>query len=233
MGETDRRGVKNKGEGGSETAQVRWKKDDRGEVKKNQITCAEGQVFDPRHPGRGESRAPRSLGGAGQADWGRARAQRGARGSRPASRPSWGRRAGSRASGTDSRPTARVAARSCGSRPGGLSPAESKVGKVSPKVSPTLLGTQGPISRPRRPVGSRNPFPGRLCRPPARASWDPRGPNSGLMQIPPRADARPRTPASAGLLIAERENAEEGEREREKKKIFSAQFKSHGKGLQL
>jgi hypothetical protein len=40
------------------------------------------------------------------------------------------------------------------------------------------------------------------------------------------------------LLIAEKENAKEregeGERERERrKKIFSAQFKSHGKGLQL
>lgn len=44
------------------------------------------------------------------------------------------------------------------------------------------------------------------------------------MQIPPGADARPRTQASTGLLIAERENAEEGERgrEREEKNILSS-----------
>lgn len=44
------------------------------------------------------------------------------------------------------------------------------------------------------------------------------------MQIPPGADARPRTQASTRLLIAERENAEEGERgrEREEKNILSS-----------
>ena len=73
-----RRGEENKGEGGSETAQVRWKKDDRGEVKKNQITCAEGQVVDPGHPGRCESRAARRRGP--RARWGTRRGAAGSQG---------------------------------------------------------------------------------------------------------------------------------------------------------
>lgn len=153
-----RRGEENKGEGGSETAQVRWKKDDRGEVKKNQITCAEGQVFDPGHPGRCESRA---LGDWGRGPGGgRAGAQRGARGRQPASHPSLGCPAGSGVPRPDLGSTLRVAARSRRGRPGGLSLAENKVGKVSPKVSPTLLGTQGPAPRPWRLVGSGSPFRG-------------------------------------------------------------------------
>lgn len=159
MGEAHRWGKKNKGQGGSETARVRWKKADRGEVKRNQSTCAEGQVFDPGHPGRGESQAARSPGGSGPGG-ARARARRGARGGRPPSRPSWDGPTSSLVPGPDSGPTSRVAARSRRGQPGGLSPAESKVGKVSPKVSPTLLGTQALASRPWRPVGSRSPFRG-------------------------------------------------------------------------
>lgn len=57
----------------------------------------------------------------------------------------------------------------------------------------------------------------------------------GQMQIPPCTDTRPRTRGvHEAANSGERESAEEGERERERrKKKFSAQFKSHGKGLQL
>ena len=68
-------------------------------------------------------------------------------------------------------PTPPVAANLWPGHSSGLSLTESKVGKVSPKVFPSLLCTQGGAPRPRQLVGSGSLFRGRLWRPPARASW--------------------------------------------------------------
>lgn len=90
--------------------------------------------------------------------------------------------------------------------------AESEVGKVPPQVSPTLFGTQRQARRPWLRTGSGSPFQG------GSGSRRPAPPGipgvriPGLIQIPPGEDARPRTPASVRLLIAERENAERRDR---------------------
>lgn len=146
-----RRGEGNKGEGGSRTAQVRWEKDDRGEVKKNQITCAEGQVFRTRHPVRCESPAARRPRGAGQMGDARGRSGDPGAARRPRT-PLWAARPGCGVPGPDLGPTLRVAAAVVG-RAASPSP-RAKLAKFLP----TLLGMQGPAPRPRRPGGRGSRF---------------------------------------------------------------------------
>lgn len=154
-----RRGEENKGEGGSETAQVRWKKDDRGEVKKNQITCAEGQVFDPGHPGRCESRAARRPGVEGQVGDARGRSGEPGAASRPRT-PPWAALQAPGCPGVTrgplcaSRPAAAAAGRAASPSP------RAKLAKFLPKFPRRFSGTQGPAPRPWRLVGSGSPFRG-------------------------------------------------------------------------
>lgn len=116
----------------------------------------------------------------------------------------------------------------------GLSGAGREVCKVYPKVSRSVSGPWDSLRSPDSLQGSAR-VARQTWRRPARASWDAPRPDSQSNVNSSRCYARPRICKSVWLLIAERERTRNQERGRERKgkKIFSAQFKSHGKGLQL
>ena len=205
-------------------------KDDPGEVKRNKITRVEGQVSNPGRSGcccasrlLGDPGARAILRGSGAA-WG----SEGPAAGRPRASPWSARPAPSARRGWG--PTPPVAASRWPGPSGSLSLAESKVGKLSPKVSQSLLwaqrGVRGPEYRGQEAVRS---WAAREAAP--HASRDAGGLDSLSDTTPSRCGHQAtHSGVHAAANSGERENAEERER---KKKIFSAQFKSHGKGLQL
>lgn len=117
------------------------------------------------------------------------------------------------------------------SRPTTVSP-RVKLAKFPPKF-PNALQNSGSGSEALRHVGSSRRLRGDSGGLRSQASWDYRGPGSQPDRNPSRGGRQAtHSEISEAANSGKRERTRKRERER-RKKIFSAQFKSHGKGLQL